>query len=385
MLFKDVLVDPKLKQQIVSQVHEHRMGHALFFLEQSGSHAFALAVALGQYLCCENPGEEDACGVCPSCQQYEKLAHPDLHIYFPTCISKSVKKDPDSQLFAQAFREFVFEKKYFIDIHDWLGLLEGENKQASINIRDCSHIINQNSMRAYAGGYKVYILWNVDRLYHAAAPKLLKTLEEPEKRSLFILLSQKPDAILSTILSRTQLVKIPRLTQEEIVGQLQMDFPDLSIDDAENTAILAEGDYIKALKIHEDNSELKIQLRIFSTMMDGVIAFATQRPAAEVHYAQVQEDLALVTAQGRETQKQFLQFILRMLRNCLMLNTQHDAVVKATSAEYEVLQQYRGLLNLKQISRMCEECNKAFYHVSRNGNSNLIFTDLFFKLAASLK
>ncbi len=91
MLFKDVLVDPKLKQQIVSQVHEHRMGHALFFLEQSGSHAFALAVALGQYLCCENPGEEDACRVCPSCQQYENLAHADLQIYNPTCISKSVK------------------------------------------------------------------------------------------------------------------------------------------------------------------------------------------------------------------------------------------------------------------------------------------------------
>ncbi len=385
MFFRDVLADSKLKQQIINQVHEHRISHAQFFLAQSGSHAFALAVALAQYLCCEHPTEEDSCGECPSCRQFEKLAHPDLHIYFPNCATKSVKKDPESQLFAQQFRDFVFDHNYFIDIHDWLNELDGENKQATINIRDCSHIVNQNSIRAYAGGYKIYILWNVDRLHHAAAPKLLKTLEEPENKSLFILISEKPDMILSTILSRTQLVKIPRLTDEQVAGQLQKDYPDISTQEANDFAILAEGDYNKAVKLRGDSGDLKNQLHTFSTMMDGVVAFAQQKPLSEVHYAQVQEELGEIISHGRESQKQFIHFISRMLRNILMINTKHENVVKVSETEAAILNKYKGVLNLKHITLMSDECNKALYHIGRNGNSALIFTDLFFKLAGAIK
>lgn len=385
MLFKDVLVEPQLKQQILNQVHEHRISHAQFFLAQSGSHAFALAIALAQYLCCEHPSDEDSCGECPSCKQFEKLAHPDLHLYFPNCLTKSVKKDNESQLFMQEFRDFVIKHNYFIEIQDWLSELDGENKQASINIRDCSHIVNQNSIRSYAGGYKIYILWNVDRLYHAAAPKLLKTLEEPENKSLFILISEKPDLILSTILSRTQLVKVPRLSNDLIAMQLKKDFPDIDDSTAQNIAILSEGDYNKAVKIKADDSVLKSMLNTFSLMMNSVVAFAQQQPPAVVKYAEVQEELSHIVSQGREVQKQFVGFILKMLRNILMLNTKHEDVVKATEAELNVLRTFKGIMNLKNISIMSEECNKALYHISRNGNSALIFTDLYFKMAAALK
>lgn len=385
MLFKDVLVEPQLKQQILNQVHEHRISHAQFFLAQSGSHAFALAIALAQYLCCEHPSDEDSCGECPSCKQFEKLAHPDLHLYFPNCLTKSVKKDNESQLFAQEFRDFVIKHNYFIEIQDWLSELDGENKQASINIRDCSHIVNQNSIRSYAGGYKIYILWNVDRLYHAAAPKLLKTLEEPENKSLFILISEKPDLILSTILSRTQLVKVPRLSNDLIAMQLKKDFPDIDDSTAQNIAILSEGDYNKAVKIKTDDSIQKSMLNTFSLMMNSVVAFAQQQPTAVVKYAEVQEELSHIVSQGREEQKQFVGFILKMLRNILMFNTKHEDVVKATETELNVLRTFKGIMNLKHISIMSEECNKALYHISRNGNSALIFTDLYFKMAAALK
>lgn len=385
MLFKDVLVEPQLKQQILNQVHEHRISHAQFFLAQSGSHAFALAIALAQYLCCEHPSDEDSCGECPSCKQFEKLAHPDLHLYFPNCLTKSVKKDNESLLFAQEFRDFVFNHNYFIEIQDWLTELDGENKQASINIRDCSHIVNQNSIRSYAGGYKIYILWNVDRLYHAAAPKLLKTLEEPENKSLFILISEKPDLILSTILSRTQLVKVPRLSNDLITMQLKKDFPDIEDSAARNIAILSEGDYNKAVKIKDDDSEQKTMLNTFSLMMSSVVSFAQQQPPAVIKYAEVQEEIGHIVSQGREVQKQYVGFVLRMLRNILMLNTKHEDIVKATEAEMNVLRTFKGVMNLKHISVMTEECNKALYHISRNGNSALIFTDLYFKMAAALK
>ena len=383
MQFKDVLVSQKLKEQLLSQVHEHRISHAQFFLAQPGSHAFALAVALAQYLCCEHPTDTDSCGTCPSCIQFSKLSHPDLHIYFPNCTTKTIKKDPDSIQLAQEFKDYVLENQYHIDMQEWLGVLAGENKQPSINIRDCSHIINQNSMRSYMGGYKTYILWSVDRLHHAAAPKLLKTLEEPDGKSLFILISEKPDQILSTILSRTQLVKIPKLTDDELQNALQEAIPDMDAATARDISAIADGDYNKALQIYRNNAEQRDMIDTFDAMMTSIVAFAHQRPAGEINYAHVQELFGEIVSQGREKQKAFVNIILRMLRNLLMQNTGTDALVKVTDQESGILSSFRDL-NLKHITKMTEECNKALYHIGRNGNTAIILTDLYFKMAECL-
>lgn len=383
MQFKDVLVSPKLKEQLLNQVHEHRISHAQFFLAQPGNHAFALAVALAQYLCCEHPSDKDSCGTCPSCVQFSKLSHPDLHIYFPNCTTKTVKKDPDSILLAQQFKDFVVKNDYHITMQDWLDELEGENKQPSINIRDCSNIINHNSMRSYMGGYKVYILWAVDRLHHAAAPKLLKTLEEPDGQSLFILISEKPDQILSTILSRTQLVKIPRLTDEELTAALKTAEPDLDDQTAHDIAIISEGDYNKAFQIYQNNADQREMIDAFDTIMTSIVAFARQRPLEEINYAHVQELFGDIVKQGREKQKAFVELILRMLRNLLMQNTGSANLVKVTEQESNILSKFLDI-NLLQITKMTEECNRALYHINRNGNTALIFTDLYFKLGGCL-
>lgn len=384
MQFKDVLVSPKLKEQLLNQVHEHRISHAQFFLAQPGNHAFALAVALAQYLCCEHPTDTDSCGTCPSCVQFSKLSHPDLHIYFPNCNTKTIKKDSDSILLAPEFKDFVIKNNYHITMQDWLNVLEGENKQPSINIRDCSNIINHNSMRSYMGGYKVYILWAVDRLYHSAAPKLLKTLEEPDGQSLFILISEKPDQILSTILSRTQLVKIPRLTDEELMDALKAAEPDIDDQTIHDIAVISEGNYNKALQIYQDNAEQREMIDTFDTMMTSIMAFIHQRPLEEINYAQVQTLFGVIVKQGREKQKAFVELILRMLRNLLMQNTGSANLVKVTDQESGILSKFKNL-NLVHITKMTEECNKALYHINRNGNTALIFTDLYFKLAGCVK
>lgn len=384
MQFKDVLVSPKLKEQLLNQVHEHRISHAQFFLAQPGNHAFALAVALAQYLCCEHPTDTDSCGTCPSCVQFSKLSHPNLHIYFPNCNTKTIKKDSDSILLAPEFKDFVIKNNYHITMQDWLNVLEGENKQPSINIRDCSNIINHNSMRSYMGGYKVYILWAVDRLYHSAAPKLLKTLEEPDGQSLFILISEKPDQILSTILSRTQLVKIPRLTDEELMDALKAAEPDIDDQTIHDIAVISEGNYNKALQIYQDNAEQREMIDTFDTMMTSIMAFVHQRPLEEINYAQVQTLFGVIVKQGREKQKAFVELILRMLRNLLMQNTGSANLVKVTDQESGILSKFKNL-NLVHITKMTEECNKALYHINRNGNTALIFTDLYFKLAGCVK
>lgn len=384
MQFKDVLVSESVKEQLLNQVHGQRISHAQFFLASPGSQAFAAAVALAQYLCCEHPTDTDSCGECPSCKQFAKLSHPDLHLYFPNCTTKEIPKEPDSIKLAQEFKDFVLEHRYHINIEDWLSKLGGENKQASINIRDCSHIVNQNSMRSYMGGYKIYILWCVDRLYHAAAPKLLKTLEEPENQSLFILISEKPEMILSTILSRTQLVRFPQLSDGEVRDALLRDFPDLTPEEALNIAILCEGNYPKALKIHDDNSNLRTMLDHFDLYMNSIVAFARQQ-SDSIRYDEVLDRIDQIVKEGREYQKQFIDLTIRMLRNILMLNTHHLEMIKATDYENQILSSFNGVIGLKQASLMTEECNKAMFHISRNGNTSLILTDLYFKLAGCLK
>lgn len=380
MLFKNVLVDENLKRQLISLVKNNRISHAQLFLGQEGCHSFALAVAYAQYICCENPREEDSCGVCPSCVKFEKLSHPDFHLIFPNCITKNVKKDPDSNQFAQEFKDFVYRKNYHISLEEWLKELGGENKQASINIRDCSNIINQNNIRSFEGGHKIYLLWMVERLYHAAAPKLLKTLEEPENKTLFILIAENSDKILATILSRTQLFKIPPVSEENVKKQLMSEFNSPE-EVAEDIAAISEGNYIRAIDLFLDKGELDLMLKNFELMFKSIVDYSRTSNYAQVGFLEVQAMFSDLISKGRESQKFFISFILRMVRNILMMHANNDVIVKATENEKRLMTYFKGYITLKNAYPILNECNLAIYHIERNGNSSLIFSDLYLKLA----
>lgn len=380
MLFKNVMVDDELKMQLITLIKENRISHAQLYLSSAGAHSFALAIAFAQYLSCENPNETDSCGICPTCQKFEKLAHPDLHLIFPNCITKNVKKDPDSKQFAQQFREFVFQNNYHIDIDDWLKELDGENKQASINIRDCSNIINQNSIRSFEGGHKMYIIWCADRLYHAAAPKLLKTLEEPENKTLFILLTENSDKILTTILSRTQLVKIPQIKSDVIKKQLIEDY-NISETKAEDIAAICEGNYHKAKTLATESTQLREMVSQFETLVKSIYSLSRKESNEQIGYPDVKEIINDIVAKGREEQKNFLKYLIRGFRNMLMMSTDNENLIRATADEKKIIQNYKDMVTLKNANAILNECNSAIYHIERNGNSGLVFTDLYLKLS----
>lgn len=380
MYFKDVRVDNHLKKQLIALVKENRISHAQLFVSQAGTHSFALALAYARYVACHNRGEEDACGECPSCKKFDKLAHPDLHIYFPNCIAKNVKKDPDSPQFMRDFVQFVLENNGLISIDDWLQALGGENKQATINVRDCSDIIAHNSTRSYEGGYKFFILWNVERLHHLAAPKLLKTLEEPEKNTLFILITEDSERLLTTIRSRTQMVKIPPMSRDMIAQYLVDDY-EIEASQAADIAEVSEGSYVNARRLVQGAQELTEMLEYFTIILGSAMALGTNQPISVVNYAGVQDCLAQIIDKGREYQKSFLRFFIRMLRNMLMLNSGASNVVFATIAEKQVYEKFRTYITLKRIGPLMEECNKTVYHIERNANSTLVFTDFYLKLS----
>ena len=265
-------------------------------------------------------------------------------------------------------------------MEDWLSVLGGENKQATINIRDCSNIIQQNSIQSYEGGYKIFIFWGLDRLYHAAAPKLLKTLEEPEKNTLFILLTENQDKILSTILSRTQLVKIPPLRSDTIAQQLVTDFG-IPLQKAADIAEISEGSYVKAINLHQNSNELRDMLKKFETLFSSMSALKNYATPQQINYFAVQDVIASIVDLGREEQKNFIRFISRMIRNILMLGTNNETVVKATTEEKKTMSFFTKAITLKNAQPILNECNQALYHIERNGNSVLVFTDFYLKVS----
>lgn len=380
MFFKDVLVDDELKKQLVTLVDENRISHAQLFLGKNGCHNFALALAYAQYINCTDRHDGDSCGKCHSCVMFQKLQHPDLHLIFPNCTYGEVKKDPDSHKLANEFRNFVFASNYHLDYNEWTQTLKGDNKQLAINIRDCAYIISQNSVRSYEGGYKIYILWMAEKIRPEAANKLLKTLEEPESKSLFILLAESSDLILPTILSRTQLVKIPPLTAEIIKAHL---IEDEDVDEklAADIAAISEGSYVKALSLLQDDAELHHLLTEYNIILKSLSAYLQNgRDLARINYLGVQEVLATIIKDGKEAQKMFLAYLLRMFRNEFLLNKGCSKLVKATAEEWKVLDEYRLLFTVKNAGLLLNDCSQAIYHLERNANSNILFTDLYFKL-----
>ncbi|MGN6639894.1 MAG: ATP-binding protein, partial [Mucilaginibacter sp.] len=215
MQFKQIIGQEAVKQKLISTVKDNRVSHAQLFLGPEGSGSLALAVAYAQYLSCEDRLPDDSCGVCASCRKYQKLAHPDLHFSYPFFAKD---KNDTSLTFIEQWREALLANPY-LSLDIWRGYLDAENKQANINIAECHQIIKKLSFKPFESAYKILILWLPEYL-DKEGNSLLKIIEEPQPNTLFLLVAQNQDQILNTILSRTQLVKIPALSYEDVKTEL---------------------------------------------------------------------------------------------------------------------------------------------------------------------
>ena len=226
MQFSQIIEQHELINSLIRIADKKRVSHAQLFFGEEQSKPFAIALAYAQYLNCSNKIRfnensdsliiADSCGKCLSCNKYSKLSHPDLHLVFPNTTTKKIESKNSSELFLNEFRDFVLRKSGNILLDDWYNYLDVGNKQGTINVRDANNIIKSLSVKSYEADYKVMIIWCVDKLYYEAAPKLLKILEEPYENTLFLLITNDRENILPTILSRTQLVKIPNIKYTKV-------------------------------------------------------------------------------------------------------------------------------------------------------------------------
>jgi len=380
MLFSDVLVSQSLKQMLINTVQNQRVSHAQLFLGQRGTHSLGLALAYAQYLNCTDKQESDSCGVCASCLKYQNLAHPDLHFFFPSAITAKVKKDNQSSSFYEQWREIVKETDALFSLDDWIAKLGIENKQASINKNDIADILEKQAMKPYEAEYKVFVIWMAEKIYHGMGQKLLKSLEEPDGKTLFILISENYNHILPTILSRLQLVKINKFPTEDFISILSQKL-NYSPEQAAEIATVTDNNLIDAF--HADKRELleRENYDRFIGMMRSAyrICYLTNKPDKVVF----PETVALIKdlkGLGRERQKSFLRYSLTLIRKCILLNCGATSLAKSSPEEAKWLESFSPYINMRNGEKVMEAINEAITNIEQNVHAEILFTDLILVL-----
>ncbi len=369
MKFSDIPGQSAVIERLRNTVREQRVSHAILLYGPEGSGKFAVALAFARYVACENRTADEACGKCPSCLKYDKLIHPDLHFVFPVVKKKNVQ-EPVSDLFIQQWREMVLKSPWF-SLSQWTEAMDVVNEQASIFVAEASEIVRKLSLKTFEADYKVMIIWLPEKMNTETANKLLKMIEEPPEKTLFLLVSEEDDKLLPTIVSRCQPVRIPSVAREDMTAFLS-DKYSLDHERALDIAGIANGNMVRAIALASDADGTAIYLDRFKSLMrtawsrdiQGLIAWSEETAAL-----------------GRERQKSFLSYALRLIRENFVMNFggRENRIVFLTRDETDFSTKFYPYINEKNISFLDREFNLAYSHVESNGNTRMIFLDLALK------
>ena len=376
MLFSEIVGHDDLKKRLIQSVNENRVAHAQLFVGTEGSGKMALAIAYAQYINCQNHTESDSCGVCPSCKKYMSLSHPDLHFIFPTATNKSVKKDPESDLFLAEWREYFSDCQGYVNLSEWFDKLDIENKQGIINVRDASTVIRKLSFKSYESEYKVVILWMPEKLNVFSANKLLKLIEEPPEKTLFLLVAENQEEVLSTIRSRCVLVKVPRLDTVVIKDAL-VEKCGCSEQLALDAATMSNGSWPLAKRFSNDIDNEMLYADTFRKWMrycfKGAVPELIDFVANEIK------------GLGREKQKALLEYGLNIFHCSLLINNNISSAVMLTSAEKTFAQNFAPYINMKNVTQICALFEESINQIVRNANAQLVFMDDSLKMSKLLR
>lgn len=388
MQFKDVIGRSILKKELITLLHENRLAHAILFLGKEGSGALPLALAFAQYIVCEKrspasagsapslfgPEPEpvilteatlDSCGTCPACLKASEMAHPDIHFSYPVVTRKS-GTPPISTDYITEWRDFARNQPYG-NVYDWLQFIGAENKQGNITANECNDIIRKLNLKSFEGGYKVLIMWLPEYLGNEGN-KLLKLIEEPPEKTVFLFVAENDGLILSTILSRCQLIKVPQLDDAEITDALT-GLHQADAATAGSVAAISEGNYRVALQMIQHAGEDWQNL-----LRDWLNSIMRTGPVAQVKWVGETGQL------GREGQKQFLRYFNHLLQLALHINIMPDMAVHYPEKEKDFALRLNKITDVNQQQAIIEELDKAAYYIERNAHGKMLFMALTIKI-----
>jgi DNA polymerase-3 subunit delta' len=366
MTFAEVIGQHKTKEDLSQMLRSDRLPHALLLLGTPGCGHLSLALAFAQYVLCEDRSADDACGRCRHCLKASKLIHPDLHFSFPT-VGTNVLSDH----FLAEWRGAMSENPY-LEINDWLQRIAAENKQGNINKEECLNIIKKLSLKTFESNYKVLIMWLPEYL-GKEGNRLLKLIEEPPDNTVFILVAERQELILNTILSRCQLVQVPPLDDDSIVAGL-MEREGLSEEKAKGIARLADGNFNEArtLTRQEENDQAQLLLDWLRRCYRG----------NGVEMVDWVENFAGI---GRENQKHFLRYALHFLRELTLMKAMsgqagYETRVRLPAGELETARRLSGVVEIDQLELLTELLTETTYYVERNANPKILFLDVSIRM-----
>jgi DNA polymerase III subunit delta' len=367
MQFKEIIGQEQVRQRLIASVMENRVSHAQLFLGPPGSGNLALSLAYIQYIGCANKSESDSCGRCNSCNKFSKMIHPDVHFTYPVAGLKEVK-NPVSVNFAAQWREAVTENPY-LNLQQWYDTIGMENKQGFISVNESADIIKGLSLKSFESEYKFVVIWMPEKMRTDAANKLLKMIEEPPQKTLFILVAEDEEQIISTIRSRTQLIKIKRLLDIELSHAL-VQRHNVERTKAEMIAHLSQGDYNAAQSLISEEAD--------NSSVDSFIAW--MRLCYKLPLKELTGWIDDMAKAGRENQKNFLYYATHMARECLIINFAGEGITRMEESQLTALRPFARRINFNNSFLFVDELNRAHYHIERNGNPKIIFMDLSIKM-----
>ena len=379
MLFSEILGQEHIKNHLTQSVENGRIPHAQLFVGPEGCGTLPMAMAYAQYLLCGNTNGENTNGNEACNLKFNNISHPDLHFAFPVTTSDKAKSHPVSSHYLEEWRQLLKEQPYG-NLFDWYKLLGVDNKQGQIGVDEAQDIVKALSLKAYEGGYKVMLIWMADKMNTACANKLLKLIEEPPDKTVFILITEDEEQIINTIRSRCQVLHFPPLAEKVIKDALIKNYT-LDMLVATKIAHQANGNYNKACDlVYHDSEDLQFEAWFILWIRS---AFKAKGNKAAIHdLISWSDDIAKT---GRETQKQFLLFCLDFFRQAMLLNyNATDLVYLETKTENFKLENFAPFIHNNNILEISDELQEAVYHIERNGNSKIILTDLSIKLTRLL-
>lgn len=374
MFFKDIVGQNEVKERLVTSARKGLIPHAQLFCGPEGIGKFPLALAYAQYLNCENPTDNDSCGKCASCVKYAHLTHPDLHFVFPI-VKKAAKKKEVCDDYIADWREFVKQHNYYFNLTQWLDHIDAENSQGLIYAKESEEILRKLSLRIYEAKYKIMIIWLPEKMHESCANKLLKIIEEPTDNTIFLLVSDTPDNIITTIQSRCQRINVHGVAESDIVQALESEYNILP-DDAANVAHLSKGSYLKAVETISLNEEHKFFFNLFVQMMRASYA----RNIKEIKT--IGNELAAI---GRENQKSFLIYSQRMVREYFVSNLHQPEITYLAQDEANFGIRFAPFINERNIVGFMDELALAERHIEQNVNAKMVFFDLCLKITMLIK
>lgn len=364
MRFSDIVGQEEVKNHLIQEIQSDKISHAQLFLGDFGHSTLPLALAYVQFLYCQDRQENDSCGTCASCRKVSTLQHPDLHFSFPTVQSKSKISDG----FLNQWREFVVENPLFSP-YDWWKFMDEKGTKPIIGTDESASIIKKTNLRSFEGGYKVIIMYQAEAMNETCSNKLLKLLEEPQPKTIFLLLAESSMQLLPTILSRTQVVRIPSYPLDVLTHQLEkMGAPkDASI----SLAARAEGSLLNAITNLQNSSDTAENRELFIQLMR--VCFRKDVNA-------MLDWVSEIGMKSREDQKVFVDYALHMIRQSLLKNYTEEMLVRVSPEEAQFLANFARFITNNNCLDFMELFTTAHYQLTRNAHGQLLFTNLCFQV-----